>query len=146
PQLAPGAAAARSAPEAARRRSRFGARAHGSRRRKPHGAREPSDALAGSSLHPEPARFFARGALTRLGHLDFEIERLAIAHHAQLELFAGLIGAQDACGVRTARGLAPVDRENHIAVLELVGLVFRCADDEHALLRTEIPAELRGER
>ena len=75
-----------------------------------------------------------------------EVQRLAVSHDVQRDLLAGLVRSEDARRMRAAGGLTPVDREDHVAVLELEIRSCRRAHHQHALVGSEVAAQTRTER
>src|SRR5512140_451350 len=79
-----------------------------------------------------------------LGKSRLHIHRFLLTHHLDSDLLARLIRTENARRMRSAGGLAPVNGQNHVAILQLE--VLWRPHDEHTLFRAEVTTELWSQR
>src|SRR5262245_2454497 len=86
----------------------------------------------------------APAAASRRGH--FDVLRLAIALHPQRQLLAGLVGAQDAAHLLRTGGLATIDGQDDIAILQLERGILARTHHQHPGFHAEVAAQPLGQR
>src|SRR3990172_4711433 len=93
--------------------------------------------------HGPPYEAEPRFVVFALGHGHFQLLTALVAHDFEGQSLPWRIGAQDAQSMIGIVGLASVDANNDISILELQLLIPGGAHDQDACLGAEIFAQLR---
>jgi len=82
--------------------------------------------------------------MTAFRQSALQLQGLFVPHDLQSDFFTGLVGAQDARGVRAVLRHPAIDADDHIPVLQLQKIaIMRHADHQHALAGPEVLAQRR---